>query len=306
MTTSINISEEAGVRFLHFSSEWIQGAMRIARPWNLELEYTREMMASLLLREGGGIAAGHPPAVSIPPSLRLDADCLPLVYPSRVLRDDARWPRKVLRKGGGAAAGHPPAYPWRVLLIGLGAASLTKFLYRNHPLAHLTVVEIEPNVVAAAQQYFKLPEDPKRINLVIGDGMEYVANNDKKFDLILVDGYDEDASSGALDTLLFYQWCRARLSNAGILSVNLLTSNGRLDASISRIAEAFDNRVLGFPSCESGNAIALAAAGDPIDISLDDMKESALALKEATGLNLLPTLTRLTKAKTCLNNRLIL
>jgi spermidine synthase len=259
MTTSINISEEAGVRFLHFSSEWIQGAMRIARPWNLELEYTREMMASLLLREGGGIAAGH-----------------------------------------------PPAYPLRVLLIGLGAASLTKFLYRNHPLAHLTVVEIEPNVVAAAQQYFKLPEDPKRINLVIGDGMEYVANNDKKFDLILVDGYDEDASSGALDTLLFYQWCRARLSNAGILSVNLLTSNGRLDASISRIAEAFDNRVLGFPSCESGNAIALAAAGDPIDISLDDMKESALALKEATGLNLLPTLTRLTKAKTCLNNRLIL
>jgi spermidine synthase len=220
MTTSINISEEAGVRFLHFSSEWIQGAMRIARPWNLELEYTREMMACLLLR------------------------------------DDARWPRKVL-------------------LIGLGAGSLTKFLYRNHPLAQLTVVEIEPNVVAAARQFFKLPEDPKRINLVIGDGVEYVANNDRKFDLILVDGYDEDASSGALDTLLFYQWCRTRLSDEGILSTNLLTSNGRLDASISRIAGAFDNRVLGFPSCESGNAIALAAAGDPIDISLDDMKESA-------------------------------
>ncbi|HEY8887419.1 MAG TPA: fused MFS/spermidine synthase [Gallionella sp.] len=251
MATPIDISEEAGVRYLHFGSEWIQGAMRIARPWNLELEYTREMMAALLLR------------------------------------DDARWPRKVL-------------------LIGLGAASLTKFLYRHYPLAHLTVVEIEPDVVAAARQFFKLPEDSKRINLVIGDGVEYVANNDKKFDLILVDGYDEDASSGALDTLLFYQWCRARLSDEGILSVNLLTSNGRLDASISRIAEAFDDRVLGFPSCESGNAIALAAAGNPIEISLDDMKESALALKEATGLNLLPTLTRLAQARTCLNNRLIL
>jgi hypothetical protein len=46
MTTPIDISEQAGVRYLHFGSTWIQGAMRIARPWNLELEYTREMMAA--------------------------------------------------------------------------------------------------------------------------------------------------------------------------------------------------------------------------------------------------------------------
>jgi spermidine synthase len=248
----IDIREEAGVRTLHFGSEWIQGAMRIARPWNLELEYTREMMASLLLR------------------------------------DDARWPRKVL-------------------LIGLGAASLTKFLYRYFPLAHLTVVEIEPAVVAAARQFFKLPEDPKRINLVIGDGAGYMLCIDKKFDLVIVDGYDENAQSGALDTLPFYLACRTRLSDNGIVAVNLLTrSNRRYVASIKRIAEAFDDRVLVFPSCESGNAIAFAASGDPIRMSLADLREKALALKETTGVNLLPTLTRLTQAKTCLNDTLIL
>ena len=251
MSIPIDISEEAGVRFLHFGSEWIQGAMRIARPWNLELEYTREMMAGLLLR------------------------------------DDVNWPR-------------------RVLLIGLGAASLTKFLYRYFPLAHLTVVEIEPDVVAAARQFFKLPEDPKRINLVIGDGMEYVACSDRKFDLILVDGYDQDASSGELDTLLFYQCCRARLGAQGILSVNLLTSNGRLDRSISRIAAAFDDRVLAFPSCESGNAIALAAEGDPVEISLHDLRENALALGSETGLNLMPSIARLERAQSCPGNLLTL
>jgi spermidine synthase len=47
---SIETSEESGVRFLHFGSEWVQGAMRIARPYALELEYTREMMACVLLR----------------------------------------------------------------------------------------------------------------------------------------------------------------------------------------------------------------------------------------------------------------
>ena len=49
--SSIEISERAGVRYLHFSSDWVQGAMRVQRPNALELPYTREMMAGLLLRE---------------------------------------------------------------------------------------------------------------------------------------------------------------------------------------------------------------------------------------------------------------
>ena len=49
--SSIEVSEKAGVRYLHFSDEWIQGAMRIQRPNALELAYTREMMAGLLFRD---------------------------------------------------------------------------------------------------------------------------------------------------------------------------------------------------------------------------------------------------------------
>ena len=251
MTAPIDISEESGVRFLHFGTTWIQGAMRIARPWSLELEYTREMMASLLLREG------------------------------------THWPRKVL-------------------LVGLGAASLTKFLYRHRLLAHLTVVEIEPDVVVAARLYFKLPEDQKRINLVIGDGVEYVRDCNKNFDLILVDGFDGNARPGALDTLPFYQMCRARLSDDGVMAVNLLGRSRGFKNSLAHICTAFEDRALVFPSCESGNAIAFAAAGNPIEISFDDLKENALTLKEETGLNLLPTLTQLAQAKTCLDNRLVL
>ncbi|MCK9202240.1 MAG: fused MFS/spermidine synthase [Gallionella sp.] len=248
MAISIDIREASGVRTLHFGSDWVQGAMRIARPWNLELEYTREMMASLLLRDA----------------------------------------------------------PRKVLLIGLGAASLTKFLYRNYPTAHLTVVEIEPAVVAAARQFFKLPEEEKRLHLVIGDGAEYVLNSNKKFDLILVDGFDEKARTGALETLPFYQACRTRLSDDGMMAVNMLTRSRGFKATAARIAEAFDDRALVFPSCESGNAVALAAAGDLIEIPFDELKKNMLELKESTGLNLQPTLTRLAQAKTCLNDTLVL
>ena len=44
----VTLSEQKGVRFLHFGTEWIQGAMRLRKPNWLELEYSRKMMAWLL------------------------------------------------------------------------------------------------------------------------------------------------------------------------------------------------------------------------------------------------------------------
>ena len=248
---TIEISEAAGVRSLHFGSDWVQGAMRVARPWALELDYTREMMASLLLRP------------------------------------EPDWPR-------------------RVLLIGLGAGSLTKFLYRHRPRARLTVVEIDPAVVAAARQFFKLPDDPARIHIEIGDGADYMTRPKPVFDLILVDGFDADARPGQLDTLPFYLDCKARLGAEGLLVVNLLSRRKDFQRSVERLQQAFDERALAFPSCDSGNAIVFAAAGEPIGLTLAELKTSARTLKKETGLNLLPTLVRLEQARTCAEGRLAL
>lgn len=44
----VEVSEEKGVRYLHLGSRTVQSAMRISRPYDLELEYTRRMMAFLL------------------------------------------------------------------------------------------------------------------------------------------------------------------------------------------------------------------------------------------------------------------
>lgn len=244
MSVDIQISEEAGVRYLHFSSDWVQGAMRIARPWALELDYTREMMACLLL---------HP----------------------------------------------EPTWPRNALLIGLGAGSLTKFLHRHRPAARLTVAEIEPAVVSAARQYFRLPEEDARFGIVIAEGAQYVANSKKRWDLILVDGYDEDARTGMLDTLPFYATARSRLSDEGLLVTNLLSRRRDFRDSVERLREAFDGRALAFPSCDSGNAVAFAASGDSLRLPLAELRENALALKRDTGLNLLPTVTKLARSKDC-------
>lgn len=238
----IEVSEDAGVRYLHFGSDWVQGAMRIRRPNSLELLYTREMMACQLLRQ------------------------------------DSSWPR-------------------RALLIGLGAASLTKHFYYYLPHCHFTVVEINPQVVAVARQMFKLPQEAEgRFELVVGDGAAYVAEASEHFDAILVDGFDPDARAGALDTTVFYRNCRELLSEQGLFVTNLLGRSRGFAASVQRIADAFEQRTLVFPSCDSGNTIAFAATGETIALSSAELKARALALKEESGLNLLPTLARISEA----------
>jgi spermidine synthase len=48
---AITFSEQDGVRFLHFGSRWVQGAMRLSDPVALELAYVKDMMAWLLFLE---------------------------------------------------------------------------------------------------------------------------------------------------------------------------------------------------------------------------------------------------------------
>lgn len=48
--TPVDFSELGGFRYLHFGSEWIQGGMRINRPYSLALEYQQYMLALLFFR----------------------------------------------------------------------------------------------------------------------------------------------------------------------------------------------------------------------------------------------------------------
>jgi len=83
-------------------------------------------------RKGGSKAAGHPPAVSIPPNQRLEADCLPSVYSSRGQTQQLKHVEKVRSYGTPAllfawapligdalclAAGWLRLNPWQAMLF---------------------------------------------------------------------------------------------------------------------------------------------------------------------------------------------
>ena len=249
---SIETSEEAGVRFLHFGSEWVQGAMRIARPYALELEYTREMAACLLLRP------------------------------------ESDWPRRVLQ-------------------VGLGAASLTRFWQRYRPVAKQTIVEINPAVVAMAEQSFKLPRADARvaagIEIQIADGVAWMRGGGgdngaykDKYDCIMVDGYDHHARFGALGTEAFYRDCRARLAKRGLLVLNLFGRAHGYRRQIENLRAAFDDRVVALGQVEGGNAIAFAVEGERVALEMSMLRSDAQRLQQETGMRFTGTLVRLDQA----------
>lgn len=247
MSFYIDIREKDGLRTLHFESDRVQGAMRIGHPDELALEYTREMITSLLLRD---------------------------------------------------------ELPRNVLLVGLGAGSQAKFLYRHCPQAHITAVEIAPHVVEAAREHFELPDDPARLEVVIGDGFEFMRTTARTFDLIIVDGFNQHAHPGDLNTRPFYEACRERLDVQGLLAVNLIGLSANYKGGYAHIEAAFGGRAALFPRCRSGNTIAFAATGEPIDIALDELKDRAQALDRRTGLALQPSIAKLEDAPCCPGGRL--
>ena len=237
---NIHVSELGGVRMLHFGSDWVQGSMRIARPWSLELEYTRDLM-------------------------------LPLLF------HDERWPRSVLQ-------------------VGLGAASITRFLHRYRPEARLTVAEIAPEVVAAARHFFKLPDDPERLRIEIAEGYEFMQSRRGRFDFIVVDAYDEKGRPGMLETASFYHHCRERLTAGGMLAANLLTRRRSAAPSLARLRDAFGEAVLALPCGEAGNLVAIAAKRLP-ELDFAELREAALRLKAQSGLDLRALIARLERTR---------
>ena len=53
------LSEHKGVRYLHLGTPWVQGAMRVAKPHAIELEYVQRMMAWMLWRPSDKLTQGH-------------------------------------------------------------------------------------------------------------------------------------------------------------------------------------------------------------------------------------------------------
>jgi|SRR5215218_1177425 len=113
-----------------------------------------------------------------------------------------------------------------VLIVGGGDCGIAEEVLKHQSVEHLVQVEIDASVVQFAKEHF--PEftapvlaDP-RFQLVIADGMKFVAETDRRFDVIIVDSTDPQGPGAVLFTREFYAACKRSLTPGGVM----VTQNG--------------------------------------------------------------------------------
>ncbi len=113
-----------------------------------------------------------------------------------------------------------------VLVIGGGDGGILREVLKHQSVKRAILCEIDRSVVDMAQKWF--PElsagafQSKRVDVVIGDGVKYVAETRKKFDAVIVDSTDPHGPGAVLFTKSFYADCKRCLKPGGVL----VTQNG--------------------------------------------------------------------------------
>jgi len=108
----------------------------------------------------------------------------------------------------------------RVLMIGLGGGIFTSLLRRHYPTLWIDAVEIDPVVVEAAKRFFGVRED-SRFRIHIEDGADFIERVTYSYDLIFLDAYTQDGIPEHLATVDFFNTVKARLSDNGVVVINL-------------------------------------------------------------------------------------
>jgi spermidine synthase len=133
-----------------------------------------------------------------------------------------------------------------VLIVGGGDCGIAEEVLKHGSVERVTQVEIDASVVEFAKRHF--PEftrpvfgDP-RFELVIDDGMKYVARTDRRFDVVIVDSTDPQGPGKVLFSRRFYAACR-RSMRAGAVMVTQngvpIFQTGELTAGIAKFRGLF-------------------------------------------------------------------
>ena len=148
--------------------------------------------------------------------------------------------------------------PRRILVIGLGGGALPAFLRRHYPVARIDAVDIDPEVVRVAKEYFGFRED-RLMRAHVADGRRFVEEAREPYDMIFLDAFGTDAVPPHLATREFLQSVRRITRPEGVVVGNLWFRryNKLFDSMVHTYRSVFDElavlHVLG-----TGNRIVIA------------------------------------------------
>ncbi len=184
---------------------------------------------------------------------------------------------------------HPQ--PTSILMVGLGGGSLAKFCYKHLPNARITVVEINPHVIALRQS-FHIPDDDARFEVLQMDAADFMAQTDQNFDVVLVDGFDPQGQPEQLCSPQFYSDCRRVLHTGGVVVVNLHRLSAYRDVYVDRIDAAFDGALWVVNAPGTTTCVVFALHGFSKDAKFSYSNQKPAQMSDEAWVQIAPSVAR--------------
>lgn len=105
-----------------------------------------------------------------------------------------------------------------VLILGMGTGTYGTQCREFFPGVSIEGVEIDEKITDLARRYFDLPED---IPVVTYDGRAYLNAADKKYDVIMVDAYQDITIPFQMASSEFFRLVSSHLTENGVMVVNM-------------------------------------------------------------------------------------
>jgi len=154
--------------------------------------------------------------------------------------------------------------PRKILLLGLGGASIPKALNVLAPRAELDIVEINPALVPIVNKYFSFDENLKT-HIIIADGAEFVKNaSADSYDLILLDAFDSKYIPPALLTDEFMQDIKRIMTKNAIIVSNTFQDSKTYDVESKLHKDNFGSY---YHLNYNNSRIMVASKGDLINVA---------------------------------------
>jgi len=108
--------------------------------------------------------------------------------------------------------------PTKILVLGNGSGTYATQCERYFDNVEITGVEIDEKITNLAHEYFELPED---VPVVTYDGRAYLNVIDEKYDVIMVDAYQDITIPFQMSSVEFFTLVKEHLTENGVMVVNL-------------------------------------------------------------------------------------
>ncbi len=129
-----------------------------------------------------------------------------------------------------------------MLILGMGTGTYAKQCINYLWNISAEGVEIDEKIIDLSRKYFDLPEEVK---VTAYDGRAFLSVSDKKYDVIMVDAYQDITIPFQMSSVEFFTMVKKHLKDGGVMVVNMNMRSDNSDGINSRLAdtisEVFDN-----------------------------------------------------------------